>query len=129
MMERAERELAERATGVPNLPYDLLTMFYEKTEAVALYDVYIRDAREAGHDGAAALFAHCRETDREVIGRIQALLADELGEGSTADQAARTPMSRGGGLPPAIDDSIVDEASMGSFPASDAPSFTGSAIS
>jgi hypothetical protein len=127
-MERAERELAERASGTPNLTYDLVALLHAKTESIAVYETYIRDAREAGHDGAAALFAHCREVDREIIGRIQALLADELGDGARADQTARTPMSRGGGLPPALDDSIVDEASKGSFPASDAPSFTGSAI-
>ena len=35
VMERAERDLAERAGGTPNLTYDLVALLHEKTEAIA----------------------------------------------------------------------------------------------
>ena len=128
VMERAERDIAKRTGGMPNLTYDLVALLQEKLEAVATYEVYIRDAREAGHDGAAALFEHCRDEDRVVIERVRDLLGNELASEQTGDPTARTPLARGGGLPPVSDDSVVDEASMESFPASDAPPFSGSSI-
>ena len=59
VMERAERHGAERVSGIPNLTFDLVSMLHEKLEAITVYEVYQRDAEEAGHTQAAALIEHC----------------------------------------------------------------------
>ena len=126
MMERAERQGAERAGGVPNLTYDLLAMLHEKLESITVVETYLQDARAAGRAEAAALFEQVRDHDRIVVTQLRQLLAWEPAPG--LDQSADMPASRGGDLSPSDDDSIVDESSKDSFPASDAPSFTGAAI-
>jgi hypothetical protein len=131
VMERAERRTAERVSGVPNLTYDLVAMLHEKLEAITVYEIYKQDAREAGHTRALSLFEHCQETDRSVVQHIRKLLADELGtreEGVVRRDGTGPAMQRGGDLSSLVSDELVDDASEDSFPASDPPSFNGSAV-
>lgn len=131
VMERAERRSAERVSGVPNLTYDLVAMLHEKLEAITVYEIYKQDAREAGNTRALSLFDHCQEMDRSVIQLIRTLLSEELRgpEGGNARfNGPDTAMQRGGDLSSLVSEEVVDDASEDSFPASDAPSFSGSAV-
>jgi hypothetical protein len=131
VMERAERSGAERVGGVPNLTYDLVAMLHEKLEAITVYEIYKRDAREAGHTRALSLIEHCQETDRTVVQHLRKMLAAELGansEGRSHRDMSGTAMQRGGDLSPLTSDEMVDDASEDSFPASDPPSFNGSTV-
>lgn len=134
VMERAERHTSERVSGIPNLTYDLISMLHEKLEAITVYEIYQRDAEEAGHGQAAALIEHCRQTDLAIVQKLRALLAQELGGGAPAmendeEGVPSTPAGRGGELTPADKDTMVDEASDESFPASDPPSYSRSSPS
>ena len=129
VMERAERHDAERVSGIPNLTYDLVSMLHEKLEAITVYEIYQRDAEAAGHSQAAALIEHCRQTDQAVVQKLRAMLSQELGGSSTQvededDNRPSTPAGRGGGLRSSDKESVVDEASDESFPASDPPSYS-----
>jgi len=131
VMERAERRSAERVSGVPNLTYDLVAMLHEKLESITVYEIYKQDAREAGNTRALSLFNHCQEMDRSVIQLIRNLLSDALAareEGRTRLNGADTAMQRGGDLSSLAAEEMVDDASEDSFPASDPPSFNGSAV-
>ncbi len=126
MSERAERRVTQPATGVTNLAFDLLGLLRHKLAAITVAETYIQDARAAGHAEAEAIFEQGRTQDRIVVAQLRELLASELGVDGY--QAGVRTSSRGGDLSPSDDDSIVDESSKDSFPASDAPSFTGAAI-
>lgn len=126
-----ERRRAERVTGVSNLTYDLVAMLHEKLEAITIYEIYKQDAREAGNGRALSLFDHCQELDRSVIQHIRNLLSQELVvRDGAVDQFdwTGTAMQRGGDLSPLTSLELVDDASEDSFPASDPPSFNGSAV-
>lgn len=129
VMERAERHTSERVSGIPNLTYDLISMLHEKLEAITVYEIYQRDAEEAGNSQAAALIEHCRQTDQAIVQKVRALLAQELNSVAPKvdpdEEAPPTPGGRGGELKPAGKDTIVDQASDESFPASDPPSYSG----
>lgn len=129
VMEQAERHTAERVSGIPNLTYDLVSMLHEKLEAITVYEIYQRDAEDAGNTQAAALIEHCRQTDLAVVQKLRSMLVYELGAGSTVDhtEAPRpaTPAGRGGELHPVDAGETVDQAAEESFPASDPPSYSG----
>jgi hypothetical protein len=129
VMEHAERQAAERVSGIPNLTYDLVSMLHEKLEAITVYEVYQRDAEDAGNSQAAALIEHCRQTDLAVVQKLRMMLVQELGGQAVSAQAqdreASTPVNRGGELASIDRETPVDEASDESFPASDPPSHSG----
>ena len=130
VMERAERQTAERVTGVSNLTYDLITLLQNKLEAITAYEVYKRDAHEAGNTRAQSLFEHCQDADRAMVTKLRRLLADELGV-LAADEDPEghgTPENRGGSLRTTELPEIVEETSDQSFPASDPPSFSGTTV-
>ena len=81
VMERAEREQAERVSGISNLTYDLIGMLHEKLEALTVYEVYQQDAESAGHTQAAALIEHCRQIDLEIVQKLRVMLAVALQPG------------------------------------------------
>ena len=127
VMERAERQGAERVTGVSNLTYDLITLLQNKLEAITAYEVYKQDAQEAGNTRALSIFEHCQDVDRAFIQRLRRLLADELGAavGDEDLEDHGTPEQRGGSLKTTELPEIVEEASDESFPASDPPAYSG----
>ena len=77
-MEQAERRDTERASGVPNVTFDLIAVIHNKLEAIAAYEVYKEDAREAGHGQAETFFDQCQRFDRAAVQQLRELLAQDL---------------------------------------------------
>ncbi len=80
-IEQAERESAERISGVPNVAFDLIAVLHNKLEAIAAYEVYKQDAREAGHRQAEAFFDQCQQFERTAVQQLRELLAQNLSIG------------------------------------------------
>ena len=80
-IEQAERRNAERISGVPNVTFDLTAVLHNKLEAIAAYEVYKQDAREAGHRQAEAFFDHCQQFERTAVQQLRELLAQDLSIG------------------------------------------------
>ena len=80
-IEPAERRNAERISGVPNVTFDLTAVLHNKLEAIAAYEVYKQDAREAGHRQAEAFFDHCQQFDRTAVQQLREMLAQHLSVG------------------------------------------------
>src|SRR5918999_815458 len=99
VMEQAERRGAERVSGIPNDTFDLVSMLHEKLEAITVYEVYQRDAEEAGHTQAAALIEHARQTVWAVVKKRRRMLAQGRGAGPTGSggDEERPPTPPGGG--------------------------------
>jgi len=80
-IEQAKRQNAERISGVPNVTFDLTAVLHNKLEAIAAYEVYKQDAREAGHRQAEAFFDHCQQFERTAVQQLRELLAQDLSVG------------------------------------------------
>ena len=81
LTEQAKRQNAERISGVPNVTFDLTAVLHNKLEAIAAYEVYKQDAREAGHRQAEAFFDQCQQFDRTAVQQLRELLAQNLSVG------------------------------------------------
>ena len=127
VMERAERQSAERVTGISNVAYDLITLLQNKLEAITACEVYKQDAQEAGNARALSVLEHCQDVDRAFVQRLRRLLAEELGASLAEEEHDErgTPVQRGGDLSSIRSEEVVDDASEDSFTASDPPSFSG----
>jgi hypothetical protein len=76
-MEQTKRS-TERVSGVPNVTYDLMAVFYNTLEGMAAVEGYRQDAAAAGDGEAAAFLAAWQETARDQVDRLRALLAPRL---------------------------------------------------
>jgi hypothetical protein len=103
VMEHAERQNAERISGVANLTFDLVAVLHEKLKAIAVYEVYKRDAEEAGDRQATALFGQFQEADRTAVQQLRDMLGQTLRAGSTGTSTSRA-------------DALINEASQETFP-------------
>ena len=81
VVEQAERQNAERISGVPNVTFDLVAALHNKLEAIAAYEVYKQDAREVGHRQAEAFFAQCQQVERTAVQQLREMLAQNLSIG------------------------------------------------
>jgi LmbE family N-acetylglucosaminyl deacetylase len=80
-IEQAKRQNAERISGVPNVTFDLTAVLHNKLEAIAAYELYKQDAREAGHRQAEAFFDQCQQFERTAVQQLRELLAQDLSIG------------------------------------------------
>lgn len=79
--EQAKLQNAERISGVPNVAYDLVAVLHNKLEAIAAYELYKQDARQAGHRQAEAFFDQCQQFDRTAVQQLREMLAQNLSVG------------------------------------------------
>jgi hypothetical protein len=103
VIEQAERQNAERISGVANLTYDLVAVLHEKLKAIAVYEIYKRDAEEAGDRQATALFGQFQEADRTAVQELRDMLGESLRAGPPETSTSRA-------------DALIDEASQETFP-------------
>ena len=56
---------------VSDLEYDWLTVMQNKAEALAAYDKYMQDAREAGAQDCVEMFARLKQAEADQIQEIR----------------------------------------------------------
>jgi hypothetical protein len=68
----------DRITGVPNVTYDLTTLFHNKLQGITALQTYQADADEAGDREARALFERLEQSARAEAEELRVLLAQRL---------------------------------------------------
>ncbi len=86
-------ESGERATGTPNIIYNLSSVLFHALQGGASYDTYVEDAEREGDEELAEFFRRVREEDRDRASEAQLLLAERTlttpgTEGTALDDAA-----------------------------------------
>lgn len=75
-MATTGEKMARTAEHVPlsNLNYDLLTVLQNKLEAVAAYEVYLKDCQKSGNTECQQLVSELKRDDERHIERLRAEL-------------------------------------------------------
>ena len=97
-------------TGTRDTTFNLLSVLYHRLQEAETLAQYITDAEKAGDDELAEFLRQLLDADREHAEKAKDLLQARLGTRSGGPARIR---------PKAKDE--VDQASIDSFPASDAP--------
>jgi hypothetical protein len=73
-MAKTGAEMAQRAEHMPlsNLNYDLLTVLQNKLEAVAAYEMYLKDCRQSGDKECQELVTGLKRDDERHIEQLRA---------------------------------------------------------
>ena len=133
VMERAERRVAADLSGINNLTYDLIAALKSKLDEITVYEIYKRDAHEAGESRAERLFDQWQRDAQEAVRQLRDLIKDQLDRpmsGSSGTLMSNDiSATRGGDLSQVTHDDQLDDLVDDSFPASDPPSYSpGTAI-
>jgi DNA-directed RNA polymerase subunit M/transcription elongation factor TFIIS len=78
---------AERATGIRDQHYDVVSVLYHALNEADVLQQYIDDAEEAGDEELAAFFRDVQKVDRERAERAKQLLRERTRRMITEDQA------------------------------------------
>ncbi|HEX5441451.1 MAG TPA: hypothetical protein VFW76_11240 [Ktedonobacterales bacterium] len=60
--------------AMTNLSYDIVTVLQNKLEAVAAYDVYLKDCKESGDSACQQLVAELKRDDERHVAKLRAEL-------------------------------------------------------
>ncbi len=90
----------ERATGTSNTIYDLSSVLFHALKGGASYDLYIRDAEEAGDEELADFFRRVRDEDGMRADEAQLLLAERTPTATRTEGAV--PGAPPGSEPPGV---------------------------
>ncbi|ARV62215.1 hypothetical protein BZZ01_29520 [Nostocales cyanobacterium HT-58-2] len=66
---------------ISNLEYDFLTVLHNKGQAIKAYEIYIKDAQEAGSHPCVELFQKLRQSDIEQAQEIRRHLLEVMQKG------------------------------------------------
>ncbi|MBN3870624.1 MAG: hypothetical protein V7L00_23965 [Nostoc sp.] len=66
---------------ISDLEYDFVTVLHNKAEAVKAYDIYIKDAQQAGSQPCVELFEKLRQSDIEHAQEVRRHLQQVLQHG------------------------------------------------
>lgn len=82
-MATTGERMEKTAEHVPlsNLNYDLLTVLQNKLEAVAAYEVYLKDCQKSGNKECQQLVAELKRDDERHIERLRGELERIVREG------------------------------------------------
>jgi hypothetical protein len=131
---------SEEKTGARDVTYNLVSNLYHSLKGADACDQYIRDAQESGDRELEEFFRDCQDQNRDLAERAKNLLGAKLGqmEGAQASSGAASGSKKGKARAAPVresksqtnasvksggsrDDSVEDEMSKESFPASDSP--------
>src|ERR671916_2739771 len=94
-------ESGERATGTPNIIYNLSSVLFHALQGGASYDTYVEDAEREADEELAAFFRRVREEDRDRASEAQLLLAERtLTTAGTEDTVSGVAATEGAGPDP-----------------------------
>jgi hypothetical protein len=102
---------AQQSTGTRDETYNLLSVLYHALQGAETYGQYVQDAEQAGDRELVRFFREIIDQDQDRADRAKLLLRDRLLKAGAA----------GGNKGHGGKKDKVDEDSMESFPASDAP--------
>ncbi|MGE5333842.1 MAG: hypothetical protein ACM3N4_04015 [Nitrososphaerota archaeon] len=67
--------------AMKNLSYDIVTVLQSKLEAVAAYEIYLKDCKESGDTSCQKLVAELKQDDERHVGLLRAELERMVREG------------------------------------------------
>jgi hypothetical protein len=132
---------SEAKTGARDVTYNLVSNLYHSLKGADACDQYIRDAQESGDRELEEFFRDCQDQNRDLAERAKNLLGAKLGQlegaqASSGSAASGSKKGKGKAAPAREaksqtnagvksggnrEDSVEDEMSKESFPASDSP--------
>lgn len=72
---------SSNSKAISNLEYDLISVLKNKSEAVQVYDEYIRDAQNAGSQPCVELLQKLKQTDTECAQEVRQHLQEVMQKG------------------------------------------------